>query len=388
MTSIWASMPRWDGAPSGSLVAVRVERQVASLKARGPSVSPHPTLPTSCACNLTRRGLIATAVAAVAAVATPRHARTQSPPHRIDLHHHFAPPAWIAAVRGRELLQPANANWTPQRSLEDMDRGGVAAAVVSVTNPGLWFGDREATRTVARACNDYGARLMQDHPTRFGLFAALPLPDVDATLREIEYACDTLKADGVHLFTSYGDVWLGNAAFEPVMAELDRRRALVHVHPTAANCCRNLVPDVPSGIMEYGTDTTRAMLGVMFSGTAARHPNIRFIWSHAGGTAPFLAGRIERGAGALKQREERLPQGARHELRKFHYDLAGAAYAPTVAALRQLVPVSQIVFGTDFPPAGGSREQAQAIAALGFSADELRAIERDNALRLLPRLKT
>ena len=110
-------------------------------------------------------------------------------------------------------------------------------------------------------------------------------PDIDATLREIEYAYDTLKADGIHLFTSYGDTWLGNAVFTPVMAELNRRKAVVHVHPTAANCCKNLVPDVPPGIMEYGTDTTRAILGVMFSGTATRFPDIRYIWSHAGGTA-------------------------------------------------------------------------------------------------------
>jgi 6-methylsalicylate decarboxylase len=154
---------------------------------------------------------------------------------RIDIHHHFAPPAWIGEAAGRPLLQPANTRWTPAQSIEDMDRGGVAAAVVSITNPGLWFGDRSATARLARACNEYGARLVQDHPLRFGLFAAMPLPDVDATLKEIGYACDTLEADGIGLFTSYGDMWLGNAAFRPVMEELNRRKAVVHVHPTAAN---------------------------------------------------------------------------------------------------------------------------------------------------------
>src|SRR6185295_5643882 len=115
-------------------------------------------------------------------------------PRRIDMHHHFAPPAWVADVRGKPLLQPANTRWTPQQSIEDMDRGGVAAAVVSITNPGLWFGDPAQARRLARACNDFGARLVQDHPTRFGLFAALPLPDADASLKEVEYAFDTLKA--------------------------------------------------------------------------------------------------------------------------------------------------------------------------------------------------
>src|SRR5438093_3483270 len=143
----------------------------------------------------------------------------------IDVHHHFAPPAWVAEVRGRPLLQPANTTWTPEKSIEDMDRGGVAAALVSITNPGLWFGDAAATRRVARACNDYGAKLVQDRPTRFGLFAAMPLPDVDATLAEIAYAYDTLKVDGIGLLTSYGDVWLGHPMFRPVMEELNRRRA-------------------------------------------------------------------------------------------------------------------------------------------------------------------
>jgi predicted TIM-barrel fold metal-dependent hydrolase len=309
-------------------------------------------------------------------------------PQRIDIHHHFAPPAWLTEVKGRPLLQPVNTSWTPAKSLDDMDRGGVAAAMMSITNPGLWFGDAVATTRLARACNDFGARLVQDHPKRFGLFAAMPLPAVDATLREIAYACDTLKADGVGLFTSYGDVWLGNPAFRPVMEELNRRKAVVHVHPTAANCCRSLdyAPGAGPGSIEYGTDTTRALMGVTFSGDAARFPDIRFIWSHAGGTVPFLAGRIE---GAARGAGERLPQGFMAEARKFYYDLAGASNAGAVAALMTLVPVSQVLFGTDFPPGGSSTEYIKALAEMkAFNAQDLRAIERDNAVRLLPRFRT
>lgn len=306
---------------------------------------------------------------------------------RIDVHHHFAPPAWVAEVKGRPLLQVANTRWTPAQSIEDMDRGGVAAAVVSVTNPGLWFGDAAVTRRVARACNDYGARLVQDHPTRFGLFAAMPMPDVDGTLAEIAYAFDTLGADGVGLFTSFDDRWLGNAAFRPVMEELNRRKAVVHVHPTAANCCRNLdyAPGVAPGSLEYGTDTTRAIMGVTFSGDVVRYPDIRFIWSHAGGSMPFLAGRIE---GASANAKDRLPNGFLHEVKKFHYDLAGASNVGAVASLLQLVSASHVLFGTDFPPGGSSASIAAAIQKLGmFSAADIRAIERDNALALLPRLR-
>jgi 6-methylsalicylate decarboxylase len=306
-------------------------------------------------------------------------------PRRIDVHHHFAPPAWIADVKGRPLLQPANTRWTPEQSIADMDRGGVAAAVVSITNPGLWFGDATQSRRLARACNEYGAKLVSDHPARFGLFAAVPLPDVDATLAEIAYAYDTLKADGIALFTSYGDKWLGNAAFRPVMEELNRRRAVVTVHPTAADCCRNLAyaPGVGPGSIEYGTDTTRAIIGVSFSGDAVRFPDIRFIWSHAGGTVPFLAGRIE---GAATGAKEALPNGFAAELKKFFYDLAGAANRGAIASLLQVVAPTQILFGTDFPPGGTSAAVAKAVADTGlFSESDLRGIDRGNAARLLPR---
>jgi predicted TIM-barrel fold metal-dependent hydrolase len=308
-------------------------------------------------------------------------------PRRIDVHHHFAPPAWIADVKGRPLLQPANTRWTAEQSIEDMDRGGVAAAVVSITNPGLWFGDPAQSRRLARACNEYGARLVSDYPARFGLFAAIPLPDVNAALAEVAYAYDTLKSDGIALFTSYGDTWLGNPTFRPVMEELNRRRAVVTVHPTAADCCRNLAyaPGVGPGSIEYGTDTTRAIMGVAFSGDAVRYPEIRFIWSHAGGTVPFLAGRIEGAAGGAK---EALPNGFVFELKKFHYDIAGAANRGALASLLQVVAPTQIVFGTDFPPGGTSAGVAKALADTGlFSEADLHGIDRGNALRLLPRFR-
>jgi 6-methylsalicylate decarboxylase len=342
--------------------------------------------------DLARRNFLVRAVTSLGLAATVRGQRLSAlqsapaKPNRIDVHHHFAPPAWIAEVKGRPLLNVANTRWSPAQSIDDMDRGGVAAAVVSITNPGLWFGDRAVTNRLARACNDYGAKLVQDHPTRFGLFAAMPLPDVDATLKEIEYAYDTLKADGIGLLTSYEDVWLGNAKFRPVMEELNRRRAVVHVHPTAANCCRNLDYGLGPGSIEYGTDTTRAIIGVTFSGDAARFPNIRFIWSHAGGSAPFLAGRIDGGSAAAK---DRLPNGFMAEAKKFFYDTAGAANRGALASLLQLVTSTQILFGTDFPPGGSSREVAQLLADLKmFDASALRAIDRENAVRLLPRLKT
>ena len=344
--------------------------------------------------ELDRRGFLTRAIAALGLSATARRGRvaaftqaaTGAKAQRIDVHHHFAPPAWVAEVKGRPLLQTANTTWTPEKSIEDLDRAGSAAAVISITNPGLWFGDNQTTNRIARACNEYGAKLVQQYPTRFGLFAAMPLPDIDATLKEIAYAYDVLKVDGVGLFTSYGDTWLGNAAFRPVMQELNRRKAVVHVHPTAANCCRNLGYGTSPGSIEYGTDTTRAIIGVTFNGDTTRYPDIRFIWSHGGGSAPFLAGRID---GASRNAKDRMPAGFMAEAKKFFYDTAGAANRGAIASLLELVGTSQVLFGTDFPPGGTNLAVARAVADLGFFKDgDLRAIERDNAVRLLPRLKS
>jgi predicted TIM-barrel fold metal-dependent hydrolase len=339
--------------------------------------------------DLNRRTFLSAALASIGMTAVKGLAQgtTAVKPYRIDIHHHFGPPAWVAEVKGRPLLQPANTTWTAAKSIEDMDRGGVAASVISITNPGLWFGEKAVTDRLARACNEYAAKVVADYPNRFGFFAAMPLPDVDATLKEIAYGYDTLKADGVGFFTSYGDTWLGNPAYRPVMEELNRRNAVVHVHPTAANCCRDLTyaPGVGPGSMEYGTDTTRAITGICFSGDATKFPNIRWIWSHAGGTMPFLAGRID---GASNNFKTQMPNGLIAELKKFHYDLAGAANVGAVASLQKLVTTDKILFGTDFPPGGSSQSVAQAIRGLQmFNYTELRAVERDNAVRLLPRLK-
>ncbi len=344
--------------------------------------------------ELDRRSFLTRALASLALPSLALERPPQQAPYRIDVHHHFGPPTWVRAMRDagqlrtadnpNGLLSPANTTWTVEQTLADLERGGGAAAVISITNPGLFLGDIGQAIRLARESNDFGARVVQDHPTRFGLFAAMPLPDVDATLREIEYAYDQLHVDGVGFMTSYEDVWLGDLSFRPVMEELERRRAVVFVHPTAAACCRGL--DYAIGVsptsMEYGTDTTRAITGVVVNGFAHAFPNIRWIWSHGGGSLPFLAERI-----GGNRRDERMPDGFRAEVQKFYYDLAGATNRGVVASLRELVNAARIMFGTDFPPGGTMAEYAESLRALGmFDEAELRLIERENALRLLPRL--
>jgi predicted TIM-barrel fold metal-dependent hydrolase len=277
-------------------------------------------------------------------------------------------------------------NWTPEKSLADMDKAGVEVAMLSVTTPALNFISGEPARKLARECNDYAAKLVADHRGRFGSFAMIPLTDVDGSLQEIAYALDTLKADGIGLMTSYGDKWLGDPLFLPVMAELNRRKALVYTHPTAANCCVNLVRTEPPVMIEFGTDTTRAIADIVFSGNARKFPDIRWIFSHAGGTMPFLIERFVRNPLLEPSAKPTVPEGTLAELKRFYYDTAQTSNKAAMSALTAIIPVSQIVFGTDFPYRT-SIDHVKGLRESGVFTDaQLMDIERGNALKLLPRL--
>lgn len=283
-------------------------------------------------------------------------------------------------TQGYQVWQP----YTPAKAIEDMDRGGVAASLLSVTTPGIWFGDKEETRRMARELNEYGAKMVADHKGRFGLFAVLPLPDVEASLREIEYAFDTLHADGIGLLSSYGNRWHGDPEFAPVFAELNRRRSVVYTHASAPPCCQNLQPGINETTIEYNTDTSRTIISLIESGRATECPNIRFIFSHAGGTMPSLAGRFLGPAASTESLARPAEQNSRlYHLRRFYYDTAGSANPVQMVSLKMIVPVSQIVFGTDFP-FGSSAATAQGLQKCGFSPEELREIDRENARAILP----
>jgi predicted TIM-barrel fold metal-dependent hydrolase len=313
-------------------------------------------------------------------------------PRRIDIHQHFVSPAFYATLNARNAASPVPglAAWkgfSPSRAVEELDRVGIATAMLSITAPGVWFGNADEARRLAREMNEYAAsRMVSDHKGRFGLFAVLPLPDVEGSLKEIEYAFDTLKADGVGLLTSYGNAWLGDASFAPVLAELNRRKAVVYTHPTDAACCQALLPRVPNQMLEYPMDTTRTIASLIVSDTAARCPDVRFIFSHAGGTLIGVAGRLL-GAEMTADNLSRpaAPNSRLHHLRRFYYDTAGSANPVNMQALKTLVGVSQIVFGTDAPFVDGA-PQVQGLQRAGFSTEELRGIERDNAARIVPRL--
>jgi predicted TIM-barrel fold metal-dependent hydrolase len=342
-----------------------------------------------CACCdagvLGRRGLL-TGVAALGAAGLFKTARAADQPFRIDVHHHIAPPAWVAALKAAKLDTPPVTNWRPEQSLEDMEKGGVATAMVSPTLPQVSFLPAADAARVARESNEYARKLTDQHPGRFGVFAMLPMPHVDESLKEIAYALDTLHADGIGMLTDYGDKWLGYREFQPVFEELNRRKAVVYTHPTAPTCCVNLAQDVPDVAVEYGADTTRTIVNLIFSGASQHYQDVSFIFSHGGGVLTAVAER-------LQIQLERVPpykgkftrDGVQHELNRFFYDTAQVANAVTIEALAKLVPISQIVFGSDFP----YRTSEETVAGLAqrFKGQELRGIERDNAARILPGVK-
>jgi predicted TIM-barrel fold metal-dependent hydrolase len=238
---------------------------------------------------------------------------------------------------------------------------------------------------LARSQNEFGAQMVRDRPGRYALFATLPMLEIDSTLKELEYALDTLKADGIGLQTSYGDKWPGDAFYRPVFQELNRRKSVVYFHPLAANCCGNLSYGTFPAVVEYPHDTTRAVLSLLFSGSFTQYRDIKWLFSHGGGTVPMLSGRVDYFARFRKDLDRFAPQGVLAELQRLHYDTANAAYPSPMAALLKMVPTSQVVYGSDFPYVPSASQQQQ-LAQLGLDMGQIDAIRSANAVRLIPRL--
>jgi 6-methylsalicylate decarboxylase len=349
---------------------------------------------STCGCCGSRRQFLAGAAALGAtALLSGKEASAQAAKTKlVDTHHHFYPPAYQKAWADWEDQRKiphfgTQMAWTKENDLEAMDKNGITVAVLSLAStPGVWFdAGADKAHDMARMCCDYAAEMVRDKPGRYALFAPLSMMDTDTTLKEIEYAFDTLKADGVNLQTNYGDKWLGDAAYKPIIEELNRRKAVVYVHPLVASCCGRLSVGAYPATIEVPHDTTRTIVSLLLSGSFAKQPDIKWLFSHAGGTIPFLAGRIEAfydqkardaGAGGF------APNGIEAEFRKLHYDTANATHPAAMAALMKLVPVSQITYGTDYPYF--PLDQINSLRKLDLAPADLEAISSGNASRLCP----
>ncbi|MFJ3207317.1 amidohydrolase family protein [Streptomyces flaveolus] len=312
----------------------------------------------------------------------------------VDVHAHFVTDSYVRQARaaGHELPDgvPAWPGWSAEAHLELMDRVGIRTAILSVSSPGVHFGDDAAARRLAREMNEEAARVTAEHPGRFGFFASLPLPDVDGALTEVAYAFDELGADGVVLETNTHGVYLGDARLETLFAELGRRRAVVFLHPTSPVCWERSALGRPRPMVEFIFDTARTVTDLLMAGTLERHPGLQVIVPHCGGALPVLADRIN---GFMKLF---LPAGAGdapdavEQLRRLHYDMAGPAFPRQAPALLSLVEPDRLLYGSDYcwTPAHGVDAHVATVdaAPVPAGAADWRSLTTANALRLLPRL--
>jgi 6-methylsalicylate decarboxylase len=308
----------------------------------------------------------------------------------IDVHHHILPDFFWRETN--DAHNPvggiAPPPWDADLMLSFMDEAGIDIAVTSISTPGVHMGDDARARSLARRCNELSAKLVQAHPNRLGGFAALPLPDVNGALEELAYALDKLKLDGVVLFSNANGVYLGDARFEPVFAELERRGAVAFVHPTASPDPSAHHLGLPDSLIDFTADTTRAVAQMHYSNRFARTPNVKYIFSHGGGTAPYLAGRwaIVDEMNVIPGCEERGT--AADTLRRLYWDTALSYSDPILRMLRDVVGLDQVLFGSDFPYL--RRDLAvncvqRLEQTVELTADERTRVMSRNALELFPR---
>lgn len=308
---------------------------------------------------------------------------------RIDVHHHVIPPAFRAEMDKRGLDKVAGAplpRWSPEQSIDLMDRNGIQTALTSLSAPGVYFGDKAGAVALARDCNEFSAGMRDRFPGRFGFFAVLPTPFADLATAEAIHALDTLGADGVVLLGSTDGVFLGDPRYDELMAELDRRSARIFVHPNIHATSDQLGLGAPGFLLEFLCDTTRAAVNLILTGTLERYSRITWILSHAGGFLPYVAWRISL-ANGLPEYATNAPQGVLEYIRRFYYDTALSPSAYSMASLRELVDPSHILFGSDFPfapaPVVGACCQTLDASPVWDAATRY-GIARGHALTLFP----
>ncbi len=312
---------------------------------------------------------------------------------RIDVHHHVLPDFYIEAQKAAGITGTAYRGfpeWTPEMSLAVMNTNDIATSILSFTSPGIWFGDIARTHDLARRCNDYLAELTLRYPGRFGGFAFLPLPDIDAAIRELERVLNELALDGITLLTSVDDRYIGHPDFEPLYAELNRRRVVTFIHPCYPPGTEARGWNIPRMLIDYPFETTRVAINLIFNGVMNRHPDIPFILSHSGGTLPFLAHRVSIFDKATTF-QDNYPDGAMASIRRFWFDTALSGDSLPLAGLTRIADPSRILFGSDYPYIG---EETVASETAGLDSwfesnqDAEPSINRSNAERLLSRFST
>ncbi len=307
----------------------------------------------------------------------------------IDVHAHFLPPSYVAALSVAGIDRPDGfphvPRWSTTDALARMDSLGITAAVLSISSPGVGFAGAGRER-LARSTNEEGADIVRDHPRRFGVLASLPLPDIDAALAEVARAGDDLGLDGFLLLTNYDGVYLGDPRFDELLSELNRRRAVVALHPTSPPGWEALALDRPRPILEFPLDTTRTVFNLILSGALERFPDLRFIVPHAGAALPALVDRVQSLTSALNDH----PIDIREALGRLWFDLAGGPYATTLPSLLAVASPGRLLYGSDMPfspPALVDLARDSFRSSHAFTDEQRHAILHENPLVLFPRLR-
>jgi aminocarboxymuconate-semialdehyde decarboxylase len=308
--------------------------------------------------------------------------------NRIDVHQHVVPPVWADALakHGGDPSGWASPNWTPDRAIAFMDSQEIATGVLSLTAPSVQGWSGQEARDMARRVNEYTAGLVSTRPDRFGNFATLPMQDVEGAIVELDYALDTLKADGVVLLSNYHGLYLGDSSFEPLWAELNRRKATVFVHP--GKPAIPLIDGIPGPIVDYPFDTTRTAVQLVLNGVLRRHSDVRIILSHAGGFLPYASHRFAELASSIRSGKPPVAE-ILQDFQRFYFDTALSAGPAALPSLTKFAGVSKILYGSDFPyapPSVGASFTAKLDSYAEISKQSHQAINRGNALQLFPRL--
>jgi predicted TIM-barrel fold metal-dependent hydrolase len=316
---------------------------------------------------------------------------------RVDVHSHYLPTAYRKALNDEGLITLDGGipvpPWSAEAHLQMMQMQGISSSVLSISSPGLHFLDKAKAARVSREVNEEGAGLARDHAGKFGYFATLPLPDIAASLAALDYAFDYLQADGVCLETNAKGIYLGDPTFTPLFDALERRRAVVFLHPTSPSCLEQIGMGFPAPLLEFPFDTARSAISLIFSGVLKQRPNIRMILSHGGGALPILASRAAMVAQTplVSPRPKGGAAEVMAEVRRLYFDMALSANPITLNALLQLTEPSHIMFGTDYPfappPAIAGNTRSFDHLMSGLSLEQQRMINYGNAHVLFPKLQ-
>lgn len=311
-------------------------------------------------------------------------------PLTIDTHHHMLPGFFFSATneKGNPVGGLKPQAWSIEKSLAFMDEMKIDIAVTSTTSPGIQLPDRLASKKLARKCNDFAAMLVSKNPRRFGALASVPMPNIDDALEEISYSLDVLKLDGVVLFTNSQGIYLGDQRMKPLFHELQRRKTTVFIHPNASPDPIAHQLGLTDNLIDFPGDTTRAIAQLHYGGTFAETPDVNYIFSHAGGTAPYLAGRLAIVDEMKIMGDSSVTGTAAETFRRLYWDTALAWSDPVIDHLRHIAGMDKVVFGTDFPYVRNdlaAKGKVRLKSNPDLSAEEKVKIFESNALKLFPR---